>query len=169
MSTDNPYNELGQILSEGGEIAVGLAIIQDTPLQNLLFLITRKFGGISDSNREQLIDFAQSMVDAGADIQGRSLDSILSPEDIPLNSWLFGGDLQGRRAFIVGEIEVSGLGFRIQARLPFEDIPTLEELRAAFQEEALRRLKESPDAFGIAAPDTLADAGVYILLPQRAF
>lgn len=169
MSMGSPFDPLGRMLSEQGEIAIGLGIIKGIGRAAMGLIFQRKFGEVSPEDQQRVIDLAQSMVDAGGTITEMPLNALLRPEDIPLNEWLFGGDLQGRRVFVVGRVSIPGVGFDIEARLPFEDIPTPEEMRAAFVEEAMRRIRESPKAFGVIDPESLGAAGVFIQLPERAF
>lgn len=169
MATDQPYNELGQILSSGGEISLGLAILQDLGEAGFLLFFNRRFAPIRDEDRDTLISLAESMVAGGEAIDSLVIGDSISLDDIPINQWLFGGALEGRRILITGEVELPGADSRVQLRLPFSDTPTVEELREAFLGRGLDIASRYPEKFGLPPGESPAGGNVYILLPERVF
>lgn len=169
MATDQPFNELGQILSTGGEIALGLAILQDLGKEGFLLFFNRRFAPISDIDRAALISLSESMIAGGEEIQRLQLNEAVSPQSIPINEWLFGKSLEGRRVLITGEVEFPGATHRVQVRMAFPDIPTLAEIREAFLAQGLTVTSSNPEGFGLPEGEAPAGGNVYVLLPERAF
>lgn len=169
MATGQPFNELGQILSEGGEIALGLKIIEEDSRAGFLLFFNRRFQPIREEDAVALERFSESMVRAGENLQALPLDATIGTRDIPLNEFLFGGDLQGRRVLITGEVELEGLDNRIQIRLPFADIPTIQEIREAFLDRSRDIVTGSPEKFLPFEATPTTGGKVFILLPERAF
>ncbi len=169
MATDQPFNELGRILSTGGEIALGLAILQDLGSEGFLLFFNRRFAPISDTDRTALISLSESMIAGGEEIQKLQLGQDIDPKDIPINEWLFGQRLEGRRVLITGEVEFPGATHRIQVRMAFPDIPTMAEVREAFLAQGLTVTSSNPEGFGLPEGEAPAGGNVYILLPERAF
>lgn len=169
MATDQPYNELGQILSTGGEIALGLAILQDLGKEGFLLFFTRRFSPIRDEDRETLISLSESMIEGGVIIDHLKFNEAINLDDIPLNQFLFGGNLEGRRILITGEVQVPGANSRVQLRIPFPDTPTVEEMREAFMARSFDIIRRYPEKFGLPAGFEPTIADVFILLPERAF
>jgi len=169
MASGQPYDELGRILSEGGEIALGLAILQEMPTPGFLLFFNRRFGSLTPEQQDIVQQLAQEMIDSGQATGEIPSDVPLSLGDIPLNQFLFSGDLQGRRELITVEIDVPGLDRRFQMRLPFADIASLDEIRNAALEQARQRAIDSPQAVPFTEPDVTQDVGVWVLLRERAF
>lgn len=169
MSSDQPYNSLGQILSQGGEIAVGLSLLRGGDRGSVLLLIGRRFGPMQDADREALVDFSQRMIDAGATISESEYAGPIPPEAVPLNQYLFGGTTEGRRSIFTVEVEFPGAEGRVEMRLTFPDLPTQEELREAALGRGGDIVTQYPEKFGLPPGSTVDSGKVYILLPERAF
>jgi hypothetical protein len=169
MASEQPYNALGQILSGQGEMAVGLAILQKGGAGGALAFISKKFGFLGDDERDALFKLSESMVAAGATVNQLPPGTSINLNDVPLNPFLFGGDLEGRRSLFTGEVEIPGAEHRVQIRLPFTDVPSIDELREAFLSRALEIAGQYPGKFGLPVGSPMVGGQVYILLPERAF
>lgn len=148
MSTDNPFNSLGQILAEGGEIALGLAIARGWSDSRISSLFARRFEPMEPDERQRLIDLASRAVRAAQDINELPPGSSIDPSLLPINPSLYGDDPSGRRAILITEFSPDEGGNWFEARIDFADIPTMADLMAAVEAEAARRITDSPSAFG---------------------
>jgi len=169
MSSDQPYNELGQILSSQGEVAVGLAILKQGTGGSFIAFFNRRFGFLADNERDSLLQLSEAMVENGATMQQLPAGASISLENVPLNPYLFGGATQGSRVLITGEVEIPGAEHRVQLRIPFTDVPTVDEVRQAFLERGLEIAGNYPGKFGLDPNTPVMGGNVYILLPERAF
>lgn len=149
MSTDQPYNSLGQILSEGGEIALGLAIAHGWSEGKISALFARRFEPMSANDRNRLLEIASAAVSAADLVNNLGPNDSLVPGDLPITPELFGNDPEGRRALLITEFSTDDGGKWYETRLTFADIPTMEEIREAIAAEASRRIVDSPSAFGL--------------------
>lgn len=149
MSTDQPYNSLGQILAQGGEIALGLAIAHGWSDSKISALFARRFEPMSVTDRNRLVDLANAAIAAADVVNNLGESDALQPGDLPINSALFGDDSGGRRALLITEFSTDEGGKWYETRLTFADIPTMDEIREAIQAEADRRIHDSPSAFGL--------------------
>lgn len=148
MSTDNPYNSLGQILAEGGEIALGLAISRGWSDQKIAALFARRFEPMADADRNRLTSLANAAVSAADQINAAIDGGEIDPSALPINPSLFGADPGGRRAILITEFSPDEGATWFEARIDFADVPTVAELQAAIEQEAARRITDSPSAFG---------------------
>lgn len=120
MSTVQPYNSLGQILSRGGEIAVARSILSGLDFGELVDRFAKRFAPVRDETLEQLIGFANRMITGGDAVLSLSRDAIPPAQIIPINRELFGADSAGKRIRYVvqGEVEWSGGVFDVWIDLP---------------------------------------------------
>lgn len=132
MSSDQPYNELGQILANGGEIALGLAISRGWSSSQIALLFAQRFEPISEIDRQRLIGLANRAVVAASEINDLDDDDIIPPDMIPTNPYLFGDEPGGRRGKIAGRWQDENTGQWYDFRMDVADITD----KAAMLEQA---------------------------------
>src|SRR3990172_3853083 len=103
MSSGQPYNSLGQILSEGGEQALAMAIFNDIGADGILLLFRRRFEPITDSDRQDLTALANAGLAAGSVLTAADPFELMDVSQMPVNPFLWGGEAAGRRIRIIGE------------------------------------------------------------------
>ncbi len=169
MAAKGFFRSLRDILSTGGEIALGLVMLAEPAVDIFKKFFDRKFEPLEPEDRRKLIDLSGEMVDAGKSMALRRIEEALGPRDFPLNEFLFGGSMEGRRVLITGEIEIPGMETRIQVRMAFPNIPTIEEIQEGFLGRGLEIVSLYPEKFGLKRADIPTTGNVHILLPERAF
>lgn len=106
MSSDQPYNSLGQILANGGEIALGLAISRGWTSGQIALLFARRFDPMAPDDRQRLIDLAERSVAAANAINAQQPGDDIDIEGVPINPYLFGDEPGGKRGKAVGRFSV---------------------------------------------------------------
>lgn len=169
MSTDQPFDSLGRILSEGGEIALGLAIIRGWSDSQIIELFARRFSGLSSAETERLSSMAN------AAIRGARIANDLDPSDpfplssLPVNPELFGDEFSGKRSFFIGEVWNPMKEHWIEIRMEFPGVPTLNEVNEKLFGEARRRFGESPDRLGTLPEEDDFQLQGRIIFQERRF
>jgi len=169
VASDQPYNELGQILAEGAEIALGLAIIRDISHEGFLLLMGRRVEPIRDIDRDELMLFVNRMIESGIAISDLPPGSELLAGMIPVNEFLYGGRAEGRRVKFVGEVQFEEGGQWVEVRVNFPDIPTIDELREELANKGRRIGESCRDKFGLPKDESVTVRQVRVLLPERLF
>lgn len=169
MSSDQPYNSLGQILSEGGEIALGLAIHRGWSDSQISALFARRFEPMQPADRARLIEIAKAGL-AGAE----SLSNLDPSDTIPLGSVpivpeLFGDDFSGKRYSYVGEWFNPNTGKWIEVRGDFPSVPSPEDIATDIGDKANTRIKKSPEKFGLPGGTQFDDLEIRITTHYRKF
>lgn len=169
MSTDNPYNELGQILAEGGEIALGLAIANGWTDSQLSALFARRFLPMRDEDREQLTGLAQAAVEAANIFNATDPQDRLNPADIPLNKWLPTERIGNNRLYWIGEFSFDAGESWFAVRGTSADITPGGEILSQIAEEATRRAGKSPAQFGVPSDEESPAPMVRMIFMERGF
>lgn len=145
MPSNQPYNELGQILAGGGDIALGLAISRGWTSTQIALLFARRFEPMRPGDRERLTALAERAVEAAGTIEGLDLSDPVDPSTIPTNPYLFGDEPDGRRAKLVGRFSPDdGINwFDVYADLA--DITDKEEMFQAIQDLAESNWNKYPE------------------------
>lgn len=169
MSTDNPYNSLGQILAMGGEQSLAKLVWQGASESKIAALFLSRFEPMTPADREALQEFSESMVEAGETISSLPLDEPLDPSLIPLNSFLYGPEAGGRRVRFAFEVELEEIERRISILYDFPDIPSLTELFDVAEMELADRANDSPGAFGVVNGEVPTIKNIIIPYAERRF
>ncbi|KKN24605.1 hypothetical protein LCGC14_0893280 [marine sediment metagenome] len=160
MSSDTqPFNSLGQILSQGGEQALAKAIFAGFTSERIILLFARLFEPMLPADRVALRALSNNMVNAGAAIGQLEPPDEVGPAMIPVNQYLYGDEPGGRRVRVAFDVQLEGFERLVSIVEDFPDIPTLEDLREAARREVERRAFDTPGAFGVqpgAMPNMLA-------------
>jgi len=169
MATDQPYNELGQILSEGGEIALGLAFARGQSDSQIAILFARRFEPIRNSDAARLRELAERGVAAGNDLNELGPGDPIDISGIPTVSELFGDDPEGRRFFFIVEVDISGDGEWRELRLELSDFTSQDQLRDEANELASLRSTKSPGKFGAVNEEIEGDLPMRVVLGFKRF
>lgn len=169
MATDQPYNSLGQILSQGGEIALGLALAYGWSDQKIAALFARRFEPMSADDRDRLLGIATAAVNAADLVNAMDEGGAIGPGDLPVNPQLFGDESGGKRALLVTEFSPDQGANWYEVRLTFADLPSLQDIQDALQIEADRRIKDSPSAFSMKRGDEPEDLMFRVTLGEARF
>lgn len=169
MSTDQPYNSLGQILAEGGEIALGLAILRNWNSDQIAALFQRKFEPMRPEDRIRLTQLAQAAIAGAESSQNTPFGSPISLTDLPVNPELFGDDFSGKRSFYLTEVWNPFKDHWIEIRLEFAGVPTPEEIQDKMFAEARRRLNDSPEKLGKPKDAEIPPLQGRVLFQERRF
>jgi len=142
-----PYNEYGQLLAEGFDVALAIAFANDYPQSRIDAIILRYARNVDQSVIDQVTDLARQEVAAGEYINGLGPDDEIDLDQIPINPYLFGDEPAGRRVFTSTEFNVNGgpQGYRMDLELP--DLTTKSAIEAAAKDEATGYVNTSPKAF----------------------
>lgn len=163
------FNSFGQILRAGGEIALSIAKGLGFDQSRIARLIERRIRPDSPETMRQLDTFTDSMIGAGKIITGLDPHSQIELPSIPVNPYLFGDDPAGRRAFFTGEFSIEGIDKFYRVDVELADITTPSDIFESLNEEALRRVHDSPRAFGISREEADKITAFHIIAGERKF
>lgn len=136
MANDQPFNELGQILANGGEIALGLAISRGWTSGQIALLFRRRFEPITEADRARLTEIANRAVAAAEEINSMGEGESIDPSIIPTNPYLFGDEPEGKRGRMVGRFSPDEGEHWFDVYADLADITDREEMLQAIQELA---------------------------------
>lgn len=169
MSSGQPYDELGRILAEGGEISLGIAISHGYSPARIALLVARKMAGATQEQLAEVEKLARQAIDAAEKLnQMRGPDKI-DPSIFPLNERLFGDNPDGRRAFVSIDFRINDLPGKYRLDVGLADIGTLDQLLEHAREEAERRIGASPKAFGVSSLKDVASFTWSVTVAERRF
>lgn len=169
MSSDQPYNELGQILANGGEIALGLAISRGWTSSQIALLFSRRFEPMRDDDRKRLVDVAERAVAAGNALNDLYPDGVIDPNAIPDNPYLFGDDPAGRRARMAGRFTVDEGATWFDFRIDVADIESKSELLYAAEELIRENWSKYPEGKTGGFGGPMPHLTIEIILAEKRF
>ena len=135
MSTGNQFNQYGQILSSGGEIAIAFALLRGQPVSAVRARLEKKYGPMSDSIWQQLLDASGEMIDAGTTLEGLPSDETPTPDMLPRNPYLFGDDWAGKRVRIITHSENVSTGEPVDFWWDLPDLYDKSELEMYWEDQ----------------------------------
>lgn len=169
MSTGQPYNQLGQILSTGGEQSVALAMDRGWSGQRIVAMLGRRYGNVSASIYNSVRSVADDILRAGESAFESQSGSPIPGSQIPVVSELFGDENEGQRTRYTAEVEFEGGTEKVLVYGSFPDIPSPEEL----EEDAINRANEIADQyrkkFGLSDDAEIVPVSVRVVLLERKF
>ena len=153
-SVDQPYDALGRILVNGGDIALASAIYAGN--QGRVDALFGLWGlwGATPAQIAYVEAIAEQAVAAGETVMALPDDADIDPQTIPQNVLLFGSEPAGRRGLISGEFWLPSASHGFRVDLEVADFGNKRELLEQFMAEATRRIKDSPTAFGLKSDAT---------------
>ena len=170
MSTDPiAFNELGQILSMGGEQALARLISTGASEERIVLLFFTRFEPMRASDRAALRRLAREMVSAGEFLDALDPGDTFGPNEIPVNQFLFGDTPGGRRMRIESEVEFGIEERLLRTSVDFADVPTVPEFLEASRLKALEILGQYPERFGLSPGEPIDLVGVTIPFTERRF
>lgn len=169
MVTFNPFNELGQILSAGGEISVAIGFSRGRSRTDQLLYVRSRFAPLPDDDEAFLISFSERMSLVSKMMFELDPTVQIPLDTFPRNPFLFGDDFAGNRVAIGLDAGYSDDDRFVQLRLAFPDSPTYEDLVRAAEEELERRKRESPKAFEGLSEEQEQEIIIHILYGERRF
>lgn len=169
MSTDQPYDSLGRVLSRGAEIALALAKHRGYSAGEISQFVMRRIGNLSPNDLDTLNQISDRALQSGNAISSLPDGSDIPLSMIPVVQELFGDQPNGRRVFYSTEISVAGedTWYRVDVSSP--TAMTVDELRQAAMEEAMRINRDYPKAFGGRFQNEELDVDVRITASVRRF
>lgn len=169
MSTINPYNELGQILATGGEIALAIGFSHGRSDMDTIAYIRTRFPPLPRDDEDFLVRLSKSMSEMDDVIKSFDPSMQLPVTSFPRNPLLFGDDWGGKRIAIGFDASIEGSDQTVQIRTSFPDVPTFEDLLRAAEEELERRIRKSPGEFAGMDEEKLDEIILHILYAERRF
>ena len=169
MSTDQPFDSFGRLLSEGFEIPLSISIAQGHPSSRIDALFARFAPGVDPGTRQRLTDFAREMEQAGEGMTMLGREDAINLGEIPVNPYLRESRGGGTRLFVSTDfsIDEGGHWYRIDIDLP--DASSMLDIYDAISLEAERRVKKSPGAFNNIAIDEDTEIQVRVTIAERGF
>lgn len=169
MSTDEPYNELGQILSEGGEIALALAFAHGWSDSKIAALFARRFLPMRPDDQDRLRGLADAALQAGEAFNQTPPSERVSLDDIPLNPHLSPDRVGSDRVYWIGEFQFPGDQNWFQIRGSSPDNVPVGEILSEIADEATSRAGRSPQSFGVPTGGEPSAPEVRIIMMERRF
>lgn len=168
MSTQ-PYNELGQILAEGGEIALATAILNGWSDERIAVLFQRRFEPITDSDRAALWRLSEDMVSAGRYLRDLPLDAPIDKANIPVNSRLGDEDEMGAAEYYKGRVRVPGTEQWYDIGVFTGRADSLSDIVDEILRQAQEYMDISPEGFGRMLGGDANNLDVSIDLSERKY
>lgn len=169
MSSDQPFNELGQILAEGGEIALGLAIARGWSGAQIALLFARRFDPMTEMDRQRLIGIANRAVVAASAINEMDPDAAIDLSLIPENPYLFGDEPSGRRGKVAGRFTVDEGQNWFDFRVDVADITNPAAMFEAAEETIKADWSKYPEGGGKKFGGAMESLTIELLLTERRF
>lgn len=169
MSSEQPYNSLGQILASGGEIALGLAMSHGVSPERIQALFARRFDPLQPNDRATLEQIARAGVAAGEMLSGLAPGESIPIHSIPINPNLFGDEPAGRRIKIIGEWQFPNSEQWIETRLEYPDLPTLDQILEDIINKGRQVGNRCHDKFGLPIDEPVDITNVRITFTERRF
>ena len=166
---EQPYNSLGQIIAQGGEIALGLAIAHGWTSGQIALLFARRFEPMRDDDRERLVAIADRSFRAAYLLSNKPDDFGISLDDIPIIEGLYGGENEGRRIKVIGEWQFEEGGQWYETRLDFPDLISLNEMMAMIISHGRDVGERCRDKFGFDKDEPITVKRWRITFTGRAF
>jgi hypothetical protein len=169
MVDSRPFNSLGQILAQGGEIALARAIESGYSSQQIDALFDRRFNPVTQETRDELFALAEAGLAAGTAINELPPDQLIPLEMVPVNPDLFGDDSAGLRVFFLGRWRRSDSDrwFNVSGSLP--DLTVYQDILDAILQAAGANINESPKKFGAEEASNPAELIGEVYMAERRF
>lgn len=169
MSQGNAYNELGQILSKGAEIAVGLAIATGKTPAEVYLMINSRWPQLSKPEQDELYIIGQAGARSGQDMNDAISSGNFDIESIPVQPSLFGSSAAGRRLAIVAFATSATTGETSLVRFYAPDFSSLDRLFQEIGSYIAQTAQACPGFANRVAEDGGDLNGLQILFAERRF
>lgn len=163
------FNSFGQILRQGGEIALSIAKGLGFSESRIARLIEHRLRPDGPQTLSEIHQFTDDMIAAGRSANQLARDQQIPITDIPVNPYLFGDEPQGRRAFYTGEFTIEGIDKPYRVDVELADITTTGAIFEAMNAEAIRKIRQSPPAFGVTAEQAEAITNLFLIAGERRY
>lgn len=157
MASGQPYDELGRILAEGGDIALGVAISHGSSPARIALIVRRHMANATEAEIAAVTRLANQGVDAARKLQDMPGSETINPADIPVNTLLFGDTPDGRRALVSVDFSVNDTDRWYRIDIGVVDISNQDAMLESAREEAERRLTDSPKGFNVGSIDDVQE------------
>jgi len=152
----NIVGVLRRMLSTGEDVAMAHAIANDN-VKRQAGIISRWFSwGATDDDVSVVKGLATEATIAGNLLSGLDPQAGIDLSTIPTNPLLFGDNPEGRRIYIGSEFWIPGVENAFGLRMDFPDLRSTDQILEELEDEALKRIKDSPLGFGLTAAAALA-------------
>jgi len=155
MASSGEYNSLGQVLAMGAEQSVAVMLARGASSGDISSLLKRKFGPIEPETESEVMSLATRMRESGRRITLGEIEGELRAEEIVLVPQLFGDEPAGRRARVIGEVELEEGEPLIRVYVDFADLPSADQIYAEILSRAFEIITMYPEKFDI-DPDQVA-------------
>lgn len=169
MSMGNDFDAYGKMLSSGADMSLALQIAYGKDAASVLGKLQLHYGAINAEQSASMISLANNMLDSAVDLNALDPGTPLDPAGIPVNPMLFGDDPGGRRAVFSFEFQIIPGGKWYRLDIEAADFETPEQIRQRIIEEAERRVKQSPGAFGTHEEEEFEDLEIRNIANVRRF
>lgn len=163
MSSDGkPFDPLGRILREGGDVALANAMSRGNQRQEILLLKKWRDWGASDSDISTVRGIAEQAVDAGRQLTEMDPNAEINFSIIPVNPLLFGDKGEGLRFYASTDYQLSSTGLWYRADFLMPDLYSPSDIITEMAGEAERRVDDSPQVFNDKAGNEVTIIGFAI-------
>jgi hypothetical protein len=146
MSTDQPYNSIGQILAAGADQYAAVKLARGLSETEIIPLLRDRFRPDPASDLGQVMAIAIAGRYAAQRLNELGPGANFADVDIPINPYLFGEDTGGLRYRAIAEGTVAESGKIFQTRLDIPDIIDWGEVYEAASTEMQDIVTEYPEA-----------------------
>lgn len=169
MSSDQPFNELGQILASGGEIALGLAISRGWSDRQIALLFARRFEPMREEDRERLVTTANRMVEAARYLNDIGDDDEIQLGNVPINPYLFGINPGGARAKVAYRFSVDEGVNWFDGRIDAHDLSSKAALFDLIEEQINIDFAKYPEGGGSRFGGAKEHLTIEVTITERRF
>lgn len=152
LANANPFDELGRILSAGGERAAITEAMRGSGGSELLAFILGRYSRLSPEQAGQLAEHVTDSIAAAGIAREVNAAESLQLDTIPVNPLLYGNDPEGRR--IRADVEAvvvdtaTGGERTIRLNVDFPTPPSMDEIREAVLSAIEEIFDQYPEKFG---------------------
>lgn len=169
MSKAHQYNSLGQILSNRGEVALGLAHWNRWPAPKIESFKANRFGILLPNEMESL----ESIAKRGSEVHERIIlgpkGEPFDPDILPTNPYLFGDQSEGQRILLVTESINNATGRKFQERITYPDVISWDDALLQAIENLFAWADQYEEKAKKSGWESWSDVDVFIAFGEKRF
>jgi len=169
MSSGLPFNEYGQILSQGGDIFAALKLERGLTEQEVLALMLDRFKTTDNDAVLAIILLAQLGRQAAQQVNALGPSVPLGAVNIPINPYLYAGGTLGRRYRAIANYFYGDEAGAREVRVDLPDIIDWQDVYETIGLEGQERARGCYRDFGFDNPDNVPMPDLYFIYIVGAF
>jgi len=153
MPIIRPDTWIASVLQAGSEKFLAGALYAGWKVGRIYDSLARRFGIPEAASFQNLLDFGESMVEAGRIMQSLPAGGVVPRELMPIQPYLFGNQPAGRRELWRVSAHLADIGTTVYSDIAFPEPPTREGIDIDITTELPDYVRKYPAKFGLGGFD----------------